>query len=59
MSFSQVLEIGAVGRAAPAGAPPASAFYAHSQAGPGFGDAAPLLAALQAAAEALPDGLKV
>ncbi|GBF91523.1 nicastrin [Raphidocelis subcapitata] len=55
--IDQVLEIGPVGRAS-RGDPPAARLYAHAQAGAGFGDAAPLVSALEAAADGLPGGLK-
>lgn len=57
--IDRVLEIGPVGRAAQQGSPKAARLYAHAQAGAGFGDAAPLVSALEAAAGGLPDGLKV
>ncbi|KAI8468238.1 MAG: Nicastrin-domain-containing protein [Monoraphidium minutum] len=55
--IDQVLEIGPIGRAL-SGDPQAARLFAHTQRGAAFGDAAPLLDALAAAAEGLPPELK-
>lgn len=55
----QVIEVGAVGRALLAPGDGPAVLYAHTQRGGAFGDATPLVAALQEAAVALPDALKV
>jgi hypothetical protein len=54
----QVLEVGPVGQAL-RGSPPVAQLFAHTQKGEGFGGAAGLVDALQAAAGELPEALKV